>query len=573
MSKDPKSMKPMTIEEIFSSVSTAAASGINPPPARVVLTPRSAEACLKHGINPEILRIRDLDSFWEPGTDKAIHRLRHEAYSQRRHEMMRVCRTERKRLINAELRAQEDFGGMKSEKKSKLTPEQILAEQAKQNATMIELEQKRLAKMRKRQEKEIEQVLTFEQKMSELQEDLQRKMEEEKKRHENLQKQREKRMRQMVEERRQRDIRKKAQEDAAEERRVQVAREMFLKDKALAEERIRKERGARMAARIKEEERQAKQEQYKLQTQRILKEQQRQIQTRLKQLEEAEKKRTEMAKKKRKADKKRIREKRKAVEERLERNLMMAKEVEEKRKEDFYAKQDHHELLRAVALEEKEQQRILHYRNQAILEEKRKMVLRQTRNEEEDRKGKLLKKFQEDEVNVARIQQKRNRQLLLQKEKKNLKKLMKLENVERVKRIQEYKRLETLKKIHDDDKRTQSMLEQKQQIIAERKKTAVSTKIQKDYLMKLVDEAKTASSGKAVKVLQKALEVPDNKKRKSKSANRKKKYADEQMRSQSAQPLGPKPEAPSLTKRINEMNNLDPEPQPYVSPYEKVPAS
>lgn len=36
-------------------------SGINPPPARVVLTPRSAESCLKHGVNPEILRVRDLD--------------------------------------------------------------------------------------------------------------------------------------------------------------------------------------------------------------------------------------------------------------------------------------------------------------------------------------------------------------------------------------------------------------------------------------------------------------------------------------------------------------------------------
>lgn len=29
----------------------------------MVLTPRSAEACLKHGVNPEILRLRDLDRF------------------------------------------------------------------------------------------------------------------------------------------------------------------------------------------------------------------------------------------------------------------------------------------------------------------------------------------------------------------------------------------------------------------------------------------------------------------------------------------------------------------------------
>ena len=31
-----------------------------------------------------------------------VQRMRHEAYSQRRHEMMRLCRQERKRLLNAE---------------------------------------------------------------------------------------------------------------------------------------------------------------------------------------------------------------------------------------------------------------------------------------------------------------------------------------------------------------------------------------------------------------------------------------------------------------------------------------
>lgn len=54
----------MNVEEVFASVSNVQASGLNPPPARTVLTPRSAEACLKHGINPEILRIRDLESFY-----------------------------------------------------------------------------------------------------------------------------------------------------------------------------------------------------------------------------------------------------------------------------------------------------------------------------------------------------------------------------------------------------------------------------------------------------------------------------------------------------------------------------
>ena len=87
-----------TVEEIFASVSTVTASGLNPPPQRVVLTPRSAEACLKHGVNPESLRIRDLDSFKESGIDQAVQRMRHEAYSQRRHEYMKIVRGARKKL-------------------------------------------------------------------------------------------------------------------------------------------------------------------------------------------------------------------------------------------------------------------------------------------------------------------------------------------------------------------------------------------------------------------------------------------------------------------------------------------
>ena len=58
--KELSSADALTIEEVFGSVSDVKAAGLNPPPARTVLTPRSAEACLKNGVNPEILRIRDL---------------------------------------------------------------------------------------------------------------------------------------------------------------------------------------------------------------------------------------------------------------------------------------------------------------------------------------------------------------------------------------------------------------------------------------------------------------------------------------------------------------------------------
>ena len=140
-----------SVEEIFASVSNVQASGLNPPPAKTVLTPRSAESCLKHGINPEVLRIRDLESFYDPNIDPAIQRMRHEAYSQRRHEMMQLVRTERKKIINAEMKAEAMGGGGGGG--ATITAGALMAQQAKANATFVEEEEKRMMKMRRRQER------------------------------------------------------------------------------------------------------------------------------------------------------------------------------------------------------------------------------------------------------------------------------------------------------------------------------------------------------------------------------------------------------------------------------------
>lgn len=42
---------------------------------RLVLTPRSAEACLMEGIDPDMLYERDVESFVEAGVDPAIVRM------------------------------------------------------------------------------------------------------------------------------------------------------------------------------------------------------------------------------------------------------------------------------------------------------------------------------------------------------------------------------------------------------------------------------------------------------------------------------------------------------------------
>jgi hypothetical protein len=147
---------PVSIEDLFNKPSTQTAANINPPPGKVVLTPRSAESCLKLGVNPEIIKIRDIDSFWEPSIDPSVQRMRHEAYVQRRYEVMKQLRVERKKLAHIA-----EYGDSKGAATAGvgMTPDMVLKQQQEQNSSILEMEKKRIQKMKERQERELEQML------------------------------------------------------------------------------------------------------------------------------------------------------------------------------------------------------------------------------------------------------------------------------------------------------------------------------------------------------------------------------------------------------------------------------
>jgi hypothetical protein len=220
-----KKATPQSIEEVFNSASTVQASDLSCPPTKVVLTPRSAEVCLRLGVQPEALRIRDLDSFWAPNIDPAVQRLRHEAYVQRRHELMKACRAERKKLM----RVEQSRHTKSHPKMSQATPEMIFQEQMQQGATLIEMEKKRVEKMKLRQQKELEQMVQYEMHRAKMQEDMNKRMEEQKRREDIRRRQAEARARQKAEERRMKELQKLAEQEAEEQRNRALAQERFLK--------------------------------------------------------------------------------------------------------------------------------------------------------------------------------------------------------------------------------------------------------------------------------------------------------------------------------------------------------
>ena len=547
-------------QELFGEVSDVVASTIAPPPPRVVLTPRSAEACLKHGVNPEVLRIRDLDSFWEPGIEPEIQRLRQETYSKRRLEMMKIVRRERKTLINKEASAMDATGGAEAS----LTPAQILAQQQKQNSTLVEIEERRLAKMRRRQEKELEQMLGFEVKMNDIAEEQKKKADKEVRMQEKRVRDKEKRLRAMAEDRRVRELRRQASEDAEEELRRQVQEEMFQRDMTILQTKKREERKAKVQARIHDEERGRHQEEHRLMTERLFKKQQSDLLLRAGERAVKERVRQDKVDQKRAVDAENYKARRQEVEERILTNLEMAKNREEKRKIDFFQKKDYHERLRGQALAEQVKDREMKNRENFLMEQKRQLALLATREKEEADREMMLTKFDNDDKFVEQLNQVRGKEHAILKEKENLNKQLKQENVERIRRIQEYKRLETLKKISEGDKRTEDMMRRKEEIIQQRRLAGLKTKMQKDEIMNVLESSR-ANGGRAIKMLTAVLKEDGGKKK----TKKKKKRATDEYGDAGGETLGPPPDAPSLQARMNSTEGAEGGASAYISPYEE----
>lgn len=497
--KRKKAKTPLSIEDVFNKVSVLTSSNINPPPSRVVLTPRSADVCLKLGINPEILKIRDIDSFWEAGIDPSVQRMRHEAYVQRRYELMKQCRLERKRLINAEFNKSADVSAPVTKTVGKSSAELEAAETA-----IIEQEKARLEKLKRRQEKELEQMLQYEINRVKIQSDIEKRIEQNRKQESLRQKQQEKRAKLMAEERRLRELQKIAMAEAEEAHAKEVAKQIFEREKAAAEEQARRVQEQKEAMRREEDERKQKHEEHKLQVQKFFAEQELELQKRLDEMDIAAKKREEDILRKREEELEKLARKRAAVEERIERNIQMAEEVEKRRKEEFLRSQKEFEDKRQKHLDQLEYERRLKAQELELQEQRRKMIIMQQKREEEKRKEQLLSQFEEEEEHVEEVIYTRKKEVEVMKERKTLRMQMKAENVNRVKRINDYEAMKTLKKIEDNEKRTEQLYEQKRSLIEQRKRAAAEARLQKEQMLRAMESLKN-DPAQADKVIQKAL--------------------------------------------------------------------
>ena len=90
----------------------------------------------------------------------------------------------------------------------------------------------------------------------------------------------------------------------------------------------------------------------------------------------------------------------------------------------------------------------------------------------EDRKNKILKQLADREHYKYVVEAERAEKLAVKSLREELQKEDKRQNVERLRRMNEYMRLQTANKMEEDDARTEKIKEQKEKLLAERRKMA-----------------------------------------------------------------------------------------------------
>ncbi len=256
-------------------------------------------------------------------------------------------------------------------------------------------------------------------------------------------------------------------------------------------------------------------------------------------------------------------------------NKMTAQQQEEERTKIVMDKMTRNQQQQEYIASLREHERNLNKKEREAISRKREYQAQLAKERETQGKEFLMKKFHDDEKKVAIMQTMKEKEMALMKEERELHLQMKRDNVERIKRMQEYKRLETVRKISENDMRTEKMLKTKEELAKTRRKNAVQAKIKRDKLMQILEKSKT-SGGKAIKKILAQLEndedILERSKKKSKSpmnhsVSKSPRCAPSKPANETKHPtvieIGPSPGAQSLTALVTSTTQQ----RDYISPY------
>ena len=100
------------------------------------------------------------------------------------------------------------------------------------------------------------------------------------------------------------------------------------------------------------------------------------------------------------------------------------------------------------------------------MERRRKYQLKLKKDKEEDQQNNVRYKIEEGEASLQQLKEQRWKEQMLIKAEHELQQQMKRENLECIKRKQEYHMKETMRKVEENDRRSQELKKQKEHVFS-----------------------------------------------------------------------------------------------------------
>mmetsp|Transcript_13092 Transcript_13092/g.17119 ORF Transcript_13092/g.17119 Transcript_13092/m.17119 type:complete len:523 (-) Transcript_13092:192-1760(-) len=463
-------------------------------------SPRSLEACLRSGFDPEGLLPMSMEEFKNShrGIPADILQMKFEHTEKRRIDRLKVVVRERENIVRYLEQREKDMAESPRSKSSLDTLNAVEKKARQMQQKSGDLERMRLEAIKRRQEKELARMVQNEQELVNLHKKIARGEEEEKKRQEEHEKKVQQARLAEMERRRQRALEKKQEEELELKKRREQARRDEARERKAKEKEEKEAAQRQLDARQREEERQRKREEYLRQKEEQEKAMEELAETnRLKMLERQANVKKAMEDKKAKRHEEML-EKRRRAEKRIQDTLDNNKKQQEHKKNEFLRRANDAAERAAEAAKNKEVEMEKQAKEREKKENEREKRLKEARDQRASRCRELMKKSRDKDESLRRVQEEKQKELMMKKIMNDLAADDRKKNVERIKRVDEFVRLQMLAKIQEQDERTDRLRRERDMLVDKRKEIARKMLLNKHRVMEAMDQMKVTNKFYAI---------------------------------------------------------------------------
>ncbi|KAE8876978.1 hypothetical protein PF003_g38900 [Phytophthora fragariae] len=498
-----------------------------------VNSPRTLEACRRMGIKPSELLSKTVVEFLEKGVnrkyslvEKQAAVLRHEHFEQLRQQKLETIRAEREAIINGlgpappstalisvSGNAESPTGGpispaLQLQVAPGFPPRRVQSARPWKHvssssdgspgvladSTLLQLEERRLARIKLRQQKDIQSAIEMEAKLARIQQEKARRAAEEAKREEDQQRKLRIRRIQIAAAKHEKEIAKKRDEDKDALERKAKRRAEAERERLLAEEAKEKARLRSLEAAQRDLERQQNADAWRAHTDELLRQQEEVVAANRRRMLEKE---SQVAMKMENASKRRHQE---ALERRETANARIQNVTYQNALAIARKKQEVTDKQAAAVDRAREiQRKTLNDLKERAAKSKQDEQIRQKRLEaahslRQKHVSELLAKRDQLEAKMEITQQEREKARLLAQVEHELAMSQKEQNVARIQRMEEYAREQLTRRISSADARSRAVKERKQALLQARQQVSTETMIRRHRLAEAVEKMRTSAT-------------------------------------------------------------------------------